>query len=66
MKFKNPYENSIVKKPEIIEIVENNYKIIRTVYQYLYADIADIFFEYIHSLNPDEIQQLDDDMKTNG
>ena len=36
------------------------------VYQHLYSDIADIFFEYIHSLDPDEIQQLDDDIKTNG
>ena len=41
-------------------------RITRRVYQHLYADIADIFFEYIHSLDPDEIQQLDEDIKTNG
>ena len=55
VEFKNPYENSIEKKPEIVETVENNYRIIIRVYQHLYADIADIFFEYIHTLDPDEI-----------
>ena len=66
VEFKNPYENSIDKKPEIIENVEKNFKIIIRVYQHLYADIVDIFFEYIHSLDSGEIQQLDDDIKTNG
>ena len=55
VEFKNPYENSIEKRHEIIESVENNYKIIGRVYQHLYADITDNFFEYIHSLDPDEI-----------
>ena len=36
------------------------------MYQYLYADIADIFIEYINSLDADEIQELDEDLKTNG
>ena len=58
VEFSNPYENWIKKKPEIIETIENNYRIIIRVYQCLYSDVADIFFEYIHSLNPDEIQQL--------
>ena len=66
VEFKNPYENSIDKKPEIIENVEKNFKIIIRVYQHLYADIVDIFFEYIHSLDSGEIQQLDDDIKTMG
>ena len=51
--FTNPYENSIERKPEILETVESNYKIIRRVYQHIYTDIADIFFEYIHSLDLD-------------
>ena len=55
VEFKNPYENSIEKRHEIIESVENNYKIIGRVYQHIYADITDNFFEYIHSLDPDEI-----------
>ena len=41
--FNNPYENSIEKKPEIIEAVENNYRIIIRVYKYFYSDKADIF-----------------------
>ena len=66
VEFKNRYENSVKKKPEIIETAENNYRIIRRVYQHLYSDIADNFFEHTHSLDPDEIQQLDNDIKTNG
>ena len=59
VEFKNRYKNSINWH------CRNNCKIIRRVSQHLYADITDIFFEYIHSLDPDEIQQLDDDIKTN-
>ena len=66
VEFEDPFENSIEKKSEITETVESNYQIITQVYQHLHADIADIFFEYIHSLDPDEIQQLDDDIKSNG
>ena len=36
------------------------------MYQNLYADIADTFIENIHSLDADEIQELDEDLKTNG
>ena len=66
VEFQNPYENSIEKKPEIIGTVEKNYKIIRRVYQYLYTEVADIFLEYIHSLDSNELQQLDDDIKRSG
>ena len=31
----------------------------------MYSDIADIFFEYVHSLDLDEIQELDEEMKAN-
>ena len=65
VEFKNPYENYIEKKPEIIETVKNNYKTIRRVYQHVYTDIEDIFFEYIYSLDLDEIPQIDSDIKTN-
>ena len=47
-------------------MVESNYKISRRVYQSLFVDAADSFIEYIHLLDPDEIQQLDDDLKLNG
>ena len=69
VEFSNSYENSIEKNPEINKTVESNYRILielRRVYQHLYADIADIFIEYIHSLDADEIQELDEDLKTNG
>ena len=32
----------------------------------MYVDIADTFIQYIHSLKPEEIQQLDDDIRANG
>ena len=66
VKFQNLYGTSIDKKPEIIETVEKNYKIIRRVYQYLLTEVADIFLEYIYSLDPNGIEQLDDDIKSNG
>ena len=66
VEFSNPYENSIEKNPEIWDTIESNHKIIRRVYQHLYTDVADIFYEYIHSLNADEIFELDEDLKSNG
>ena len=66
IEFNNPYNISSEKKAEIIDTVEKNYRISRRVYQSLFVDIADSFIEYIHSLNVDEIQQLDDDLKANG
>ena len=36
------------------------------MYQHLYTDITDLFFEYIHSLLPDYIQEIDDDIRSNG
>ena len=35
-------------------------------HQSLYADIADYFIQYINSLEPDKIKQLDDDIRANG
>ena len=64
VEFANPYENSVEKKPEILDTVESNCRIMRRVYQSLYSDIADILFEYVHSLHPDEIQELDKDIKS--
>ena len=47
VEFSNPYENSTGKKTETVETVENNYRILRRVYQHLYADIADISFNIL-------------------
>ena len=54
------------KKPQrLLKNVEGNYKISRRVYQALFIDFADIFIKYIHSLDPNEIQELDNDLKVN-
>ena len=45
--------------------MKKNYRLCRLVYQSLFVDIADIFIQYIHSLEHDEIKQLDDDIKAN-
>ena len=66
MNLKIPIKILLKKNSEIIDTVKSNYRVIRRVYQHLYSDIADISFEYIHSLELDEIQELDDDIKTNG
>ena len=66
IEFNNPYNISNEKKPEIIDTVEKNYRISRCVYQSLFVEVADSFIVYIHSLDVDEIQQLDDDLKANG
>ena len=64
VEFSSPYSNSVEKKPEIIDTVESSYRIIIRVYQQSFTDIADIFFKYIHSLDADEVQQLDDNLKS--
>ena len=46
--------------------IEKTYKICRRVYQSLFVDVTDIFIEYIQSLDLDEIQQMDGDIKYNG
>ena len=66
IEFNNPYDISSKKTPDIIDKVEKNYRISRRVYQSLFVDVADSFIEYTHSLDVDEIQQLDDNLKANG
>ena len=60
----NPYTISVEKK--IIREIEKTYKVCRRVCQSLFVDIGDTFIEYIQSLDTDEIQQIDDDLKANG
>ena len=66
VELQNPYTNSIEQKPEILDIVETNYKIARSIYQDLYIDIADLFQEFNRSLPPQDKQDMDDDTKSNG
>ena len=64
VQFKNAYQKE--KKPEILEIIEGNYKVARRVYQYLYLDIADLFLSYVKLMDRYEIQDIEEDMKANG
>ena len=45
--------------------LKKNNKLCRRFYQSIFVDIADNFIHYMHSLEPDEIKQLDDDIKAN-
>ena len=45
--------------------IEKNYRLHRRAYQSLLVGITDIFIQYIYSLEPDEIKQLDEDIKAN-
>ena len=66
VEFQNPYMNSIEQKPEIIDIVETNYKIAGRVYQGLYLDVADLFYEFIRPLPLQDTEDMDDNIKSNG
>ena len=66
IEFNKPYEISSEKKKNIIDTIEKNYRISRLVYQSLFVDVEDSFIEYIHLLDVDEIQQVDDDLRANG
>ena len=46
--------------------MESNYKVARRVYQKLYYDIAELFFEYVQSTDVFERQDIEEDMKVNG
>ena len=54
------------KAPEIMLEIEKNYILCKRVYQSLFFDIADLFIQYIHSLESDQMKRLDDDRKANG
>ena len=66
IEFKNPYNIETEKKPEIIETVESNYRIARSVYQQLYINISELFAEFIRSLDPLNLQYMDNDITANG
>ena len=66
VEFNNPYNIEIEKKPEIIETVESNYRVAKRVYQHLWIDISELFAEFIRSLPPLDLQDMDEDIKTNG
>ena len=62
---KNPYEIKTEKNPEIILEIENIYRFCRRVYQAFFYKVAETFIQYVNILTPDEIDQLDTDLKAN-
>ena len=53
-------------KPEIIETVESNYTVARRVYQQLWIHISELFAEFIRSISPLDLQDINEDVKSNG
>ena len=51
VEFRNAYENRFETKPQAVETMESNYKVARRVYQQLFYDIAELFKEYIQSID---------------
>ena len=43
--FKGHYQSSTEKKPKIVATIENNYKVNSRMYQSLFSDITESFFE---------------------
>ena len=62
---KSPYAKETEKKPEIIIETEKNYRIYRRVYQSQFVELADTFIQYINTLTPDDIEQLENYLKSN-
>ena len=53
------------KTPKLCLKLKKTYKLCRRVYQSLFVDATNIFIEYIQPLDLDEIQQVDEDIKSN-
>ena len=66
VEFENFYQTNPEKIPEIVRTIESNYKVARRVYQNLYYDIAELFFEYVQSIDSFEQQDIEEDVKING
>ena len=59
-------KQNLKKNPEIMSTIERNYRILRRVYQQLHIDTAEMFAEFISSLNSYEIHDMDEDIKAIG
>ena len=66
VEFENIYQSYPEQNPEMIQTLESNYKVARRVYQHLYFDIAELFHEYIRSIDLYEQQDIEEDMTING
>ena len=65
VEFNNPYNITAEKKPQIIEIVESNYRVASRVYQHLWVDISELCAEFIRSVLPLDLHNMDKDIKSN-
>ena len=63
--FQNLYNIMTEKKTEIIETVEHNYKTARKVSQKLWIDISELFADFIRSIDPLHLQDMDNVIKAN-
>ena len=63
---KDPYEIKTEKEPEIMLEIEKNYRVCKRVYQALFYEIVETFIQYVNTLAPDEIENLDASLKANG
>ena len=64
VEFENAYHNRFETKPQAVETMEDNYKVARRVYQQLYYDIADLFQDYVQSIDLYEQQDIEEDLKS--
>ena len=66
IEFENLYATNSERKPEIMSTIERSYRIARRVYQQLYIDTAELFAEFITSLDSFQQRDLDEDIRANG
>ena len=65
VEFEDLYATNPERKPEILYLMEKNYRILRRVYQQLHIDTTELFSEFINSLSSYEIHDMDEDIKAN-
>ena len=66
VEFKSLYHSNPEKKPEIMSTIESNYRVARRVYQQLHLDISELFADFIRSMSSYKLQDIDEDIKSNG
>ena len=63
VEFESLYKTDPEKKPEIMNTIENNYRIARRVYQQLHLDISELFADFIRSMSSYGLQDMNEDVK---
>ena len=66
IEFENLYATDSERKPEIMSMIEGNYRIAREVYQQLHLDIIELFAEFIRSFSVTGLRDMDEDIAANG